>query len=78
MTPMTLLLPEDLKLKAEERADAEGISLGEFVKISIETSLATPGPQAEDPLLADDVVFYGPTPADLAARHDDYLYGEDQ
>lgn len=30
----------------------------------------------KDPFFADREVWRGPTPADLAARHDDYLYGD--
>lgn len=33
---------------------------------------------ASDSLLSDTVVFDGPTPPDLSARHDDYLYGDKQ
>ena len=34
-------------------------------------------PRSEDPLFKDVEVYDGPVPADLSARHDDYLYGED-
>lgn len=32
--------------------------------------------RSQDPLFSDLVVFSGDTPADLAERHDDYLYGD--
>jgi hypothetical protein len=31
-------------------------------------------PRHQDPLFADPLVYDGPSPHDLAERHDDYLY----
>jgi len=40
-------------------------------------SAASNGPgRTGDPFLDDLVTFDGETPADLSARHDDYLYGD--
>jgi len=33
-------------------------------------------PRSEDPFFLDDEVWEGPTPGDLALRHDHYLYGD--
>jgi hypothetical protein len=34
-------------------------------------------PWSEDPLFKDVPVYDGPAPPDLSARHDDYLYGDE-
>ena len=34
-------------------------------------------PWSEDPLFKDVPVYDGPVPADLSARHDYYLYGDE-
>jgi len=34
-------------------------------------------PRSEDPLFKDVEVYTGPVPPDISARHDHYLYGED-
>ena len=72
------MLPADLKVKALDRAREQGLSLGEFLRRSLEASLAGPGepPRKADPLFSDASVYEGPVPADLAANHDDYLYGK--
>lgn len=33
-------------------------------------------PWSEDPFFAHRKVYDGPVPADIAERHDDYLYGD--
>lgn len=70
------MLPEKLRARAIDHARKAGVSLGELVREALaarlDRSLAT-GP---DPFLADRAVFRGPGPADLAADHDRYLYGE--
>ena len=70
----TVELPTELKLKAEQAAQARGVSLSDFVRESLEWVLAQR--VDDDPLFADTAVFSGKAPKDLAARHDDYLYGE--
>ena len=39
MKRTTVMLPEDLKLKAEKRAEKMGISLGELIRLSLETQV---------------------------------------
>jgi hypothetical protein len=72
------MLPEDLKMRALKRADIMGLSLGGFIREALEKTLQTPDvDQADDdPFFADDVVFQGKTPKDLALKHDDYLFGD--
>ena len=74
----TLMLPSDLKIRAQERARALGISLGEYVRRALESELeeSRTDERAADALFSDDAVFDGQGPADLAAEHDRYLYGE--
>jgi len=77
MTRTTLMLPDDIKLRTERRARELGISMGEFVRRSLLRALEvsdTVG--ADDPLYADHALAKHDTPADLAARHDDLLYGD--
>jgi len=78
MKRTTIMLPEDLKMRALKRADIVGLSLGGFIRESLEKSLQTSDvDQADDdPLFADNATFQGKTPADLALKHDDYLYGD--
>ena len=74
MSPTTVQLPEKLKLRAERAAQNQGISLEQFICQSLKAALAE---MAEnDPLFADQAVFRGPGSSDLAAEHDEYLYGE--
>ncbi len=78
MERTTILLPRDLKARSQIRAKGQGISLGQFVRESVKAMLARTAeePSASDPLFADDAVYLGQTPSDLALRHDRYLYGE--
>jgi hypothetical protein len=71
---VTIVLPTPLQEKAEQAASARGLSLEQFVCETLETILTHP-PEM-DPLFADRAVYDGEVPADLSARHDDYLYGE--
>jgi hypothetical protein len=73
----TLMLPPDLKTRAQSRAREMGISFGELVRQALESELsAPPGRRDDDPLFADVAVFGGEAPADLSAAHDRYLYDE--
>ena len=78
MKRTTIMLPDDLKIRALKRAELLGLSLGGFIRESLEKTLQSPSmDQADDdPFFADDVVFKGQTPKDLALKHDDYLYGD--
>jgi len=77
MTRTTLMLPTDLKLRSERRARELGVSMGELLRRAVVRFLDdTASPASEDALYADGVVSAADTPADLGARHDDYLYGD--
>ncbi len=69
------MLPEELRRRAYRRARECRVSLGEVIRESLEAALPPP-PQtpADDPLFADDAVFRGRAPRDLASAHDRYLY----
>ena len=77
-TPFSL--PPDLKAKIEREADARGMSVSNFVRVSLESAVVQEPSGAEksadDPFFADTAVFRDDCPADLAAKHDDYLYGD--
>jgi hypothetical protein len=75
----TVVLPAALKQRAVARAREQGISFGEFVRRAVETMLTVPlrgtaRKETSDPFW-DNLKIYEGGPADLAARHDDYLYG---
>ena len=75
MKRTSVMIPEDLKIRAAKRANAVGISLGEFIRESLEKALKTnPADVLDDPFLSDNAVFEGETPVDLALDHDKYLY----
>ena len=70
----TIMLPQDLKSQAEEKARQLGVSLGEFIRKSMWFSLKAV-PKNRDSFLGDHALYTGKVPKDLSARHDDYLYG---
>lgn len=77
MTNVTISLPDDLKELAEQNAEKRGTSLEEFLRETVERRLKRLAlPWSEDPFFADKTVYEGPTPPDLAANHDAYLYGD--
>ena len=78
MKRTTVMLPETLRARAIRRARKLGISLGAFVRRSMEAMLAGPDAVEKDLLLADDAVFDGPVPEDLAEHHDRCVYGPDR
>ncbi len=77
MKRTTVMIPEDLKIRAAKRANSYGISLGGFIRESLERALKseTAG-SLDDPFLSDNAIFEGDTPLDLAQNHDKYLYGD--
>lgn len=70
----TILLPADLRRKADQEAKSLGISLSELVRRRLEEG-------GQDPADGRPSRFFsrqpwtGTVPADTAANHDDYLYG---
>ena len=76
MKRTTVMIPDDLKIRAANKAQSEGISFGEFVRVSIEKALRTGNDEyPDDPFLSDNTIFEEETPDDLAQNHDKYLYG---
>ena len=77
MKRTTIMMPDDLKIRAAKRADSMGISLGEFIRDSLERNLKSENAVIfDDPYIGDDAVYDGDTPRDLAHNHDTYLYGD--
>ena len=75
----TVVLPASLKQRAVARAREQGISFGEFVRTAVANMLTVPPrgtsrKKTGDPFW-DNLKVYEDGPADLAVRHDDYLYG---
>ncbi|MSV35470.1 MAG: hypothetical protein EXQ47_07715 [Bryobacterales bacterium] len=78
----TIVMPELLKAKAVARARQRGISFGELVRQAVEKEVAAPArgkskKKTGDPFWDNLVTYDDDGPVDLAARHDDYLYGEE-
>ena len=69
------MLPAGLRARAIAHAHQLGISMGEFIRRSMESMLKGSREAGDDPLVADEAVFDGPLPDDLASNHDRYLYG---
>ena len=67
-------LPADLTAKATREAVERGMSLPDFVRVTLERIVSC-RPDA-DSLFADTAVFTGDAPSDLAGEHDKYLYGD--
>jgi hypothetical protein len=69
----TILLPNELRRRADREAKALGISLSELIRRRLATD--------QEPAVAERPRFYarlpwtGPGPSDTAANHDAYLYG---
>jgi len=73
----TILLPERLKTKANVKANTLGISLGEFIRLSIESNLKSQVREINnDPFIQDDYVFTECNASDCSINHDDYIYGD--
>lgn len=77
MKRTTIMLPEDLKIQAEKAARKTRISLGQFIRTSIEKAVRQIAKSGqEDPFFSDKAVWRGTAPRDGALRHDKYLYGK--
>ncbi len=77
MKRTTVMLPSELKARAQQHARKRGISFGQLLREAVEDALRTDshGRRTADLLFADTAVFAGEAPADLSSRHDRYLYG---
>ena len=67
-------LSPDLMAKIEREANARGMSLPDFVRVSLEWAIVQN--PSDDPLFADAAVYRDDGPVDFASNHDDYLYGD--
>jgi hypothetical protein len=86
MIRTTIMLSEEVKRRAMAQARESRISFADFVRQAISEKLPQPGKGVDrlkrrrtDPLfrLLDQLpLVNGRTATDVAARHDDYLYGE--
>ena len=59
MKRTTIMLPGDLKARAERRARAEGVFLGELIPRALTQAVVQPASIAEDPLFTDDATYGG-------------------
>ena len=75
MKRTTVLLPDDLKKKAEKFAHDQGVSFGEIVRESL-VQYIKPKKDNSDILFNDNALYTGNAPSDLSVNHDDYLYGD--
>ena len=76
MKRTTIMLSSELKTRAIQKANQRGMSLGEFIRESLEAMLNNSKEYfINDPLFTDDAVFHDQEPDDLAKNHDHYLYG---
>lgn len=72
MVLISVPFPEDLREKAEAAALERGITLDEFVRRCVATTVNVD--REKDPLFADIQVYSGDAVADIAENHDQYLY----
>jgi len=75
----TILLPEDLRRRAESVAASQGLSLSELIRRQLAkvASPATKSPsRRDDPLFKNWKPSGKATPRDLSTDHDRYLYDE--
>ena len=76
MIRTTILLPLELKKKVESKAKERGISLGEFIRLSIQEAISPKKNQIEkDPFFSDSEFYEGNMPSDISLNHDEYLFG---
>jgi hypothetical protein len=73
MQRTTILLPRELKTRAEAHARQAGTSLGGLIRQSLEAALRRA--PAHDPLFSDSEPYRGQAPRDLSVEHDEHLYG---
>ena len=76
MVQIIVSFPDDLGSQAEAAAQQRGVPIDEFVRQCVVATMNKD--RSQDPFFADTALYRGDAPSDLSARHDDYLYGEDQ
>lgn len=76
MKRTTIMLSEDLKIRAAKYCEQKGISLGSLLRKALERELEEAGNnrQGQDALFADQEVYQGEVPLDISLNHDAYLY----
>jgi len=75
MKRTTIFLPEELRVRAKQCAEHRGVSLADLLRQALEREIAVK--PAPDPLFVPlkGYVRRKGVPHDLAANHDEYLYG---
>jgi hypothetical protein len=76
MQRTTIMLPHDLKIRAEEVSRKKGVPLGELIREGLKELLNKNEEAVGDLFFKDTAVYKGQTPKDLSSAHDDYLYGD--
>ena len=75
MKRTTIMLPVELKDKAQRHADSKGISMGKLIRDALVSVLRSEGPErSRDFLFAEKAIYDGPAPADGSKNHDRYIY----
>jgi hypothetical protein len=75
MQRTTVLLPERLKKKANAKANILGLSLDEFIQLSIKNSINSQfNKKKSDPFIKDNSVFNECNANDCSINHNDYIY----
>jgi hypothetical protein len=77
MDRTTIMLPEALKRRVEEKATQMHISLGEFLRRAAEDFLDKENRRwVDDPLVTGSYVIDSPAPSFVSENVDHYLYGK--
>ena len=76
----TIMLPPELKTRAANQAKKMKISLGQYIRETLEKSLETENSKVTeaDSLFLDNAVFDSRTLENLTSDHDAYLYGDEK
>lgn len=70
----TIMLPPDLRRKADREAEALGVSLSELIRRRLSAG-GLPEPESTKPRFFSRQPWQGGGVTDTAANHDQYLYG---
>ena len=76
MQRTTIMLPHDLKIRAEEVSRRKGVPLGELIREGLKDLLNKNESVTGDPFFKDTAVYKGHAPKNVSKAHDDYLYGD--
>ena len=78
MKRTTIMLPQELLLRAQQQARISKLSMAELIRKSLEKTLNEEQKKwKEDPFFADKAVWKGRAPKDLSTNIDKYLYDDD-